>query len=163
MMPVQPRRTPLLPRGSALLPLALCSLITGCYTYRVAPPGALIDGAEVRVRLTSDGATALTDAAGLRLRMLEGRLQERRADGALVILPSGVTTLDGDALPWRRGALAVPAQALEGIEQRTINRRRSIGAAAGVAGVFAGVVLFAFRSIWGRGGSSTGQGPGTPE
>ena len=163
MMPAPPRRSPRLPRGVALLPLTLGCVLSGCYTYRAATPGALRDGADVRLRLTSDGAAALTDEAGLRVRTLEGRVQERRADGALVVLPTGVTTIDGDALPWRRGPLTVPAQALERSEQRTIDRRRSIGVATGIAGVFTGVVVFAFRSIWGRGGSSNGSGPGTPE
>ncbi|MCC7052908.1 MAG: hypothetical protein IT355_06535 [Gemmatimonadaceae bacterium] len=163
-MPAHSRRSPLLPpRGAALLPLTLGSLLSGCYTYRAAPPGALVAGSEVRLTLTTAGARALTDSAGLRIRTLEGRLQLREPDGALVVLPTEVTTIDGDALPWRRGALTVPSQALDGSAQRTVNRRRSIGVAAGIAGVFTGVVVFAFRSIWGRGGSSVSPGPGTPE
>lgn len=163
MMPPRPNRLRTHPRGSALLPLTLCATLQGCYAYRATPAGALADGAEVRLRLTADGAVAMTSAAGLRLRTLEGRLQQRSTDGTIVVLPTDVTTTDGDALPWRRGVLTVPVTALAGIDQRTIDRRRSVGVAAGIGAVFVGVVVFALRSIWGRGGSTVQQGPGTPD
>jgi hypothetical protein len=99
----------------------------------------------------------------MRLRTLEGRVEERRGDGTLVVLPTDVTTVDGDALPWRRGALLVPGSALAGSEQRTLNRRKSWGAAVAVAGAFTAIVVVGFRSIWGRGGSTVSPGPGTPE
>lgn len=146
-----------------LLPLALSGLLSGCYSYRVAPPGSLAAGADVRLRLTDDGATALTADAGLRLHMLEGTLQSIRTDGSLIVLPTSVTTVDGDALPWRRGALTVPAQAVDGTERRTVSRRRSVAVAVGITTVFAAVVTFALRSIRSGSGGSVSPGPGTPE
>lgn len=162
-MPATPRRHPILPRGALLLPLLMPTLLSGCYAYRATPPAALVDGAEVRLQLTPEGATSLMNDAGMRLGSIEGRVQSRRADGALVVMPTGVVTADGDALPWRRGALTVPVQSLGGSERRSVNRRRSVAVAAGIAGAFAAVVLIGFRSIWGGGGSSTSPGGGTPE
>lgn len=162
-IPVRPLCHRMSRRGAALVALMLCGTQAGCYSYRAAPPGSLTPGADVRLLLTAEGTAALAETAGLRLRTLEGSLQRVRADGALLILPGDVTTIDGDALPWRRGTVTVPVQALLGTERRTINRRRTAGFAGVIAGVFTGVVVVALRSIWGRGGASQGSGPGTPE
>ncbi|MES3034705.1 MAG: hypothetical protein V4813_11975 [Gemmatimonadota bacterium] len=150
-------------RGVARVSVALCVLLTGCYSYQVAPPASLIEGAELRLRITPDGAVALTDAAGLRLQTVDGRLQQRTADGALVVVPSDVTTINGDAVTWRRGALTIPASALESTQHRALNRRRTTTFAGVIAGVFTGAVYFTMRSIWGGGGNTVGSGPGTPE
>ena len=163
MLPARPRRAKLLPRGVALLPLTLGSLLSGCYSYRATPPGDLGAGAEVRLLISADGARDLTDAAGLRLRTIEGRVQSTTADGGLVVLPTDITTVDGDALPWRRGPLTVSAQALEGTQRRSVSRRKSIVFAAAIAGAFTSVVVYAFRSISGGSGSSVSPGGGTPE
>ena len=162
-MRLSPLRTRSSRRGAALLSLPICSLLAGCYSYRAAPPGSLVTGAAVRLRLTPDGTMALTESAGLRLRTVDGSLQGVRTDGALMVLPGDVTTIDGDSLPWRRGVLTIPVQALERTERRTLDRRRTTGFAGVIAGAFVGAVYFTLRSIWGGGGSTMGQGPGTPE
>lgn len=150
-------------RGAALVSLSLSALLTGCYAYRATPPGALITGADVRLQLTPEGTATLTESSGLRLQTMQGSLQGVRSDGALMVLPGDVTTIDGDSLPWRRGVLAVPVQALASTQQRTLDRRRTMGFAGVMAGVFTGAVYFTLRSIWGRGGNTVGSGPGTPE
>ena len=152
-----------MPRATALIPIVLCGMLNACYTYRAAPSGQLVTGSSVRLRINAEGAAALLPTAGMSLRSVEGVLQTVESDGALTVLPSDVTTVDGDALSWRRGVLSIPTRALEGTEQRTISKRRSVGVAAGIAGVFTGVVVYAFRSIWGGSGSSVSPGPGTPE
>lgn len=141
---------------------AVCGLLAGCYSYRTTPPGTLRDGDDVRIRLTPDGSAAIAEAAGLRLQTLDGLVRGVRADGALLVLPADVTTRDGDALPWRRGTLAVPMQSLAGTERRMLNRRRTAGLAGVITAVFTGAVVIAMRSIRG-GGSSQGNGPGIPE
>lgn len=150
-------------RVPALVALVCSSLLAGCYSYRAAPPSALPAGAEVRLRITAEGAVALTDAAGVRLRSLGGRVQGVLADSAIIVLPADVTTVDGDELPWRRGALTVPVRYIEGTEKRTINRRRTAGFAAVVGAVFSGVVYYALKSIGGGGGATLAPGPGVPE
>ncbi len=138
-------------------------LLTGCYSYRAAVPGTLRDGEQVRVRLTPDGSAAIAETAGLRVQSLEGFVRGLRPDGALLVSPGDVTTIDGDALPWRRGTLAVPMQSLAGTERRTLNRRRTSGLAGVITAVFTGVVVIALQSIRGGGGSSNGGPPGTRE
>ena len=163
MASLPPLRTLRMRFGSPLFALSLCTLLAGCYSYRAAPPGSLTAGADVRLRLTPEGTAALTESSGLRLRTVDGLVQGVRADGALLVMPGDVTTIDGDSLPWRRGVLTVPVQALERTERRTLNRRRTTGFAGVIAGVFTGAVFFTLRSIWGGGGATMGSGPGTPE
>ncbi|HYW49248.1 MAG TPA: hypothetical protein VE861_01510 [Gemmatimonadaceae bacterium] len=146
-----------------LAAVMLCAMQGGCYAYRAVPPGDLAAGGDVRLRLTPDGTEALAPQAGLRLRSMNGRLQEVRTDGALLVMPGAVTTVDGDSLTWRRGVLTIPSQALEGSERRTLDRRRTFRFAGVIAGAFAGAVYFTLRSIRGGGGASQGSGPGTPE
>lgn len=148
---------------SALAVSALGLSASACYSYRAAPPAALTTGTNVRLRLTADGAAALTDAAGLRLREVGGTVQGVLADTALVVLPIDVTTVDGDVLPWRRGALTIPLRVLGGTERRTINRRRTAGMIGAMAAAFSGVVYYALKSISGGGGATLAQGPGAPE
>ena len=142
---------------------AVCVLLAGCYSYRATPPGSLRDGDNVRIRLTPDGSTAIADAAGMRLQVLEGMVRGARADGALLVQPGDVTTQDGDALPWRRGTLAVPMQSLAGTERRVLSRRRTTWLASAITAVFTGVAVIALQSIRGGGGSSQGGPPGTRE
>lgn len=150
-------------RGGALLALALLLPTAACYRYRTAPPAALTDGAQVRLRLTAAGGEALTPVAGLSLRELSGTVQGVLADSALVVMPSDVITVDGDELPWRRGTLTIPLRALGGSEQRTISRRRTAGVIGAMAAAFGGVVYYALRSISGGGGSTVAPGPSLPE
>lgn len=142
--------------------VALCGLLAGCYSYRATLPGSLRDGDNVRIELTRDGSTVMSDAAGMRLQMLEGVVRGVRADGALLVQPGDVITQYGDALPWRRGTLAVPMQSLAGTERRVLSRRRTTGLASVITAVFTGVVVIALQSIRG-GGSSQGGPPGTRE
>jgi hypothetical protein len=142
---------------------AVCGLLAGCYSYRAAPPDSLRDGDDVRVRLTPDGSAAIAATAGLRVQTLEGLVRGPRADGALLVQPRDVTTLDGDALPWRRGTISVPMQSLAGTERRTLSRRRTTGLASAITAVFTGVVVIALQNIRGGGSSNQGGPPGPRE
>lgn len=171
--PLAPVLTPMLPLRSVRVraahclgtfaALALCTTVSGCYTYRATPPATLTPGADVRLLLTPDGTSALTPSSGLRLRTMSGSVQSVTPDGSLQVLPADVTTIDGDSLPWRRAALTIPLQSLARSERRTLDRRRTFGIGGVVTAAFGAAVYFTLRSLRGDGGAILGPGPGGRE
>lgn len=150
------------PARLLLLALPLGSTLA-CYSYRPVVTTSVPAGAEVRVIFGEEGARLLRDAAGMELRQLDGRVVRSLGDTALTVRPDDVITRDGDELTWRRGELTVPLRAIERVQERRIEKRRSWTLAGAIAATFSGVVYFALKSIGSGGGNSLQPGPGVPE
>ena len=138
-------------------------LLGACFTYQPVRLTTVPERADVRLTLTPEGGRLLADAAGMRLAALTGLVERVEGDSAVMVRPVTVVTEQGDELPWRQGLLAIPSRAVARTEQRVMNKAKSRGVAVGIAAAFAGMVVYALRSI-GRGGGATIQtGPGAPE
>lgn len=166
MLPLRSRNpvwpSPVRAATTIIVPFAV-SLLAGCYSYRPLASTAVPAKADLRLFFTADGAKSLRDAAGFELRQLDGVAVRTLADSALVVRPTGVITVDGNELPWRRGELVVPWRTVERSQQRTMDKRRTRGFVAVMGAVFTGVVYFALKSISGGSGATVQSGGGVPE
>lgn len=137
--------------------------LAGCYQYQAANVTTLRAGGIVRLQFTDAGSERMLSDAGVRLRSLDGTVQQPLGDTALIVMPSEIVTMDGDKLPWRRGALTVPLRALARSDARALDRRRTNWLVAATGVVFSVVVYTALKSIGSGGGRSSQPSPGAPE
>lgn len=145
--------------------LVLASLLCGCYTYAPAgPAGAGVPaGAELRIELTPLGASRLAALVGPRAVRVEGRFQSLESDGAVVITPRLVHSMDGARAAWSGDAsLRLPPDAVASYAVRRFSRRRTLVLAGAAATTAIGIGAAAVR--WGgdKGGGSDNPPPAPP-
>lgn len=150
-------------RVAALVAAASVPLLAGCFSYRPLASTTVPPKTQIRFVFTADGARALRDAAGFELRQLDGVVVRTVGDSAVVVRPDAIVTMDGDALPWRRGELLVPWRTVDRPQQRVVDKRRTRGFVAAMTAAFTGVVYFALKSVWSGSGTTLQAGPGVPE
>jgi hypothetical protein len=155
-------RTPRRAVATVLATLAL-STLAGCFNYLPLRSTAVPARAEIRLFFTAEGARALRDSAGFELRQLDGVAVRTLADSAIIVRPGSIITADGNELQWRRGDLMVPWRTVDRSQQRTMDKRKTLGFAVVMGAVFSGVVYFALKSIAGGGGATLQPGSGAPE
>lgn len=138
--------------AAVMLPVHL----VGCYTYSAARDDPA-PGEPVRTRLTPNGSVWLAENFGRNRTTLDGTFV--RSDTASIT----VTTWRSD-LPGRTrfstsiDTVRIPHAHVAALEERTL----SIGRTALAAGVATGLVVLAVSALSGAGGSSDGDGGGTP-
>ena len=137
--------------------------LTGCFTYRSAGLMTMRPGAEVRVTLASGAAHELEQLLGPRVRGTSGQVQEVLGDSALVLLLDDITTSDGDVLPWRRGRVTLPTRLMAGVQQRTLDKRRTRTFIGAAVAAFTATVVTAIRRAGYSGSAAPSQGGGPPE
>ena len=110
-------------------------LLSGCYRY-VPSTTAPAPGAEVRLDLNAAGSASLVPILGQNTRAVEGRLSSV-ADSGYVIAVSG-TVKHGQGsggeptttrTTWAGESVRIPRNALEGVELRSLDSRKTTFAA----------------------------------
>jgi len=140
----------------------LCLLLTGCYTYRPLPSvdGAMAPaGTQVEVRLTTAGATALTNQVGPDVLYLDGLLVSADSN-ALTVKMARSETARRVSAEWKGEEITIPRENIASVGQRKF----SVGATALLGGLAGGGLVAAYALLGGTGGSSglvapPGQGP----
>lgn len=142
---------------------AALSASAGCRSYRPVTPVAVAPRDEVQVQLTADGSRTLVPLLGPGVRLVEGTVRDRPADGSIVVTGAQLVLEDGDRRPGPRAPVAIPADAIARTDRLTLDRGRTRLTAAAIVGGFTAVVVAVLRGTRFRGQGTTGQGPGVPE
>lgn len=142
--------------------LLLAALVGVCACYRYVPetsPEPAV-GVEYRAHLTPEGSVQLRPFLGQDVVRVDGRLVA--VNDTVYEVSMGATTTSHDPRPiiWSGELMRLPKGAVERIERRELDRRRTVRAAALYT---AGVVLAGsvWLSISGR-ATQTGDGGGGP-
>jgi hypothetical protein len=147
-----------------LAAFALPLFAGACYRYSAIEPTAAVPASEVRLNLTPAGSLALVSTLGVATAAAEGRIV-RLTDDAYVLAVSS-TLKRADENPesmtrtvWAGESVSIPKSAVAGVEQRSLDRRRTTIAAsvATVLGVLAARII-----VHGVGSSGSESGTGPP-
>ncbi|HUQ47972.1 MAG TPA: hypothetical protein VM053_06985 [Gemmatimonadaceae bacterium] len=120
---------------------------SGCYSYAVRPVSEVSQNAIVTADINDVGRVALGDRAGPEVLRVEGKVVQR-SDSSMRLLVSQVSYLNGDTQEWQGQELALRAQDVKVVSQRTFSRSRTallIGAI--VVGFVATVLTLNFLGI----------------
>jgi hypothetical protein len=143
-------------RGVAAL-LLPCVLLSGCFNNVPLQGSDPTPRTRVVVRLTPAGSDEVARQVGPRVVAIEGDVGEVRED--VIQLFARVTEEQSGAdAPWRGESVTIPRSAIASMEQRTLNRSRSVLLAGAIAG---GALLLArlFGSgVFGSDDPDTGGG-----
>jgi hypothetical protein len=134
------------------------SLIAGCFSYVPVTTGAAPTGTELRVELSSEGTTMLSQTLGARVIAVDGQLASASGDNAMVIAPQWVQTTDGLRERWTGApTFAFPRTYFTTVERRALDRRRTTFAVIAIGASIATIGTAVMRG----GGSESGRDPGT--
>lgn len=150
-------------RFAAAACAAALALQSACYAYQPVARPLASQHERLRVRLTSDGTTALARDLGPRIALVEGTLDEVSADGALSIAVDWVQSVDGVRQPWTgEGRLSIPPMYVDGVQRHTLQRTRSVVAGVALAGGLVALAVVALRTGGAGGGGDGGTGGPPP-
>jgi hypothetical protein len=140
------------------LPLILC-VVSGCYESVPVQLNQVQPGTKIRVTLTDAGADSLARYLGPGVETVDGKLIS--ASDANVSL--GVTSIamrSGQDQYWKGESVAIPRSALATVQQRKVNKTKSV--------LLGGVLVAALASLklsgvvgGNSGGRNGGGGVGT--
>jgi hypothetical protein len=137
--------------------LLLLPLLLACYTYHPIPSTEPVAGTRVSAELTGEGARMLAPAIGPDVLHIEGVVLE--ADSARMDLSvRQVESLRGIQADWRGERVAVPRDAVAGLQQRRLSPGATgLVTGLGLAGLYALYRLFGGPGIFeGNDGGSGG-------
>jgi hypothetical protein len=139
---------------------ALCAS-TACYHYAPMEPSAIQTGAAVRLDLSSAGSTRMTPILGAGTNSVEGTILAATDTGYRMSV-SGTHKATTGAVRWSGEQVTVPRDAIERVQTRSLDRKRTLGVAALaiLAGVALKVIFNAFDPV--SGGDEDGGGGVTP-
>lgn len=144
-------------RAIHVLPLGLLLAGAACYRYVPIAGGAPPPGSEFRANLTDDGSQRLTPILGAQVATVEGRVSSAN-DSAFVVSVSATTNKAHVQTFWTGESITLPRSAIQTIEARQLNRRKTwLIAAIGIAGGFFAAKIFDLFE-----GSAGGDGGGPP-
>lgn len=143
--------------------LGLVLFAGGCYRYSAIGANDAAASSDVRLNLTEAGSLALVSTLGASTAAAEGRIV-RVTDSAYVLAVSSTLKRTEDPTSmtrtvWAGESVSIPRTAVAGVEQRSLDRRRT-AVAASVATVLG--VLAAKLIVHGVGSSGSDSGTGTP-
>lgn len=132
--------------------IVLCC--SACYRYAPIQGVAAETGQSVRVQLTEQGSINLAPMIGPTILTLDGTLTVARD----TMITLGVTTAiarSGIETPWRGEAVDIPRSAINSVQSRSLDKRRSWVVAAGGIGA-----TLALGATWNLlGGAFGGKNP----
>jgi hypothetical protein len=136
-----------------LVPLLLCS--AACYRYTPVTEVASQTGQSVRVQLTDKGSVDLAPLIGPTILTLDGTLTTAQ-DASISLAVTTAIARNGIETPWRGERVDVPRSAINTIQLRSLDKKRSWVVAAGGVGA-----VVAMGAAWNLlGGSFGGKNPG---
>ena len=162
-------RTSLLPHGrrtrslrvrAAVAAAFLLPWTTGCYTSVPVWNGAPSPGQEVTVGISDRGRVALAPRIGEGALQVSGRLVEA-TDSGFTLSVRGVRYIAGsEPMRWNGERVAIPREAISGVQERRLSRTRTWIAVGLVAVAVAAVATLA---IVGFGTGDDGPGKIGPD
>lgn len=124
------------PKYHAVGLLVLLALAS-CYRYTPVEASMPERGMELRLVLSDEGSVRMAPMIGPRITAIDGRMLEAH-DTALVVAVQSVVAQSGRSMSWNQERLTVPRSAVASMRTRTLDRKRSlIAAALGVVGAIA--------------------------
>ena len=146
-------------RAICLLPLGFLLAGAGCYRYVPIAGDTPSSGSEFRAHLTDDGSTRLTPILGSQVAIVEGRVSSAN-DSAFVVSMTATTNKALIQTYWTGESITLPRSAIQTIESRQLNRRKTwFVAALGIAGGFFAAKIFDLFEGSAGGGGGGGGGP----
>ena len=143
-------------RQLPLLALAT-QLVTGCYAYTAAQPGAVVPGVTVRARITPAAGESVAPVLGTRPQSLTGKLISNARDTLILEVPTAVQAEIGSAVQTLHQRVSIPRSELIFLEIRELDRKRTYGVVGGAA-IVVGVLLY--KALKGEPGSERLPGGG---
>jgi hypothetical protein len=134
----------------------------GCYHYAPLDATSLPTGTAVRFSLSSTGVTHLGPILGAGTNAVEGTVLATTDTGyRMAVTGTRKSTMPG-LLAWAGEQVTVPRDAIDRVELRTLDRKRTLGIAglAILAGVAIKLLIDSFDAT--AGGDDGGGGPITP-
>jgi hypothetical protein len=113
---------------------------SGCYSYAVKPVSEVSQDATVTADINDVGRVALGDRAGPEVMQVEGKVVQR-SDSSVRLLVSQVTYLNGVTEAWQGQELALRAQDIKSVTQRTFSRSRTALLLGAIAVGFVATIL----------------------
>ncbi len=147
-------------RTSLMMALVVC--LVGCSRWVPARIGAVPVGAEVRLRLSNEGAERLEESTGTPRAEVSGELLRWAED---VMVSARSPTVDGTPDRGLRQRVIVDVDDIVGIEVRERARNRSALLGGGMAVLGAGALVLVAKGLFGGGTppNTLPQPPDVPE
>jgi hypothetical protein len=131
-------------------------MLSGCHSYRVVQIAAAPEGGVVRVGLTENGSRDLAWLIGENISLIEGALAGR-SDTTVALDVTGVMHPGLAGVAWGGERVEIPRRYIAQVEERQLDRTRSVLAAGSVA-----VVTLLARALFSGGDRNVTTGvPGT--
>ena len=138
-------------------PVLLVLSTVSCFDYSQVEPANIQPGHDVQIAISPEGRRALASQVGTNVRTVSGRLLSIDTSGVQLAL-ARTTLTDGSGAQWSGEQVTIPTQYIDGTQERTLSKPKTVGALAILAGVGTAVALALGRV--GSSGSSTV--PGSP-
>jgi hypothetical protein len=132
-------------------------LCAGCYSYTVAQPGAIEQGATVRARITPAAGATIAPLLGSTPRTLTGKVISNLRDTVIVEVPAVTQAEIGSAVQTLHQRVSLAKGDVLEWEVRRLDRGRTYALVGGVALVIGGVL---FNSVKGELGQNGHPGDG---
>ncbi len=140
---------------------AIALWLSACYRYSPSEPLAVRPGAAVRFELTAPGAARLAPVLGAGTTAVEGTVLAASDTGYRIAMSATRKASSSDRIGWAGEQVALPRDAVERVELRALDRRRTLGVAA-LALLGAVAVKVLINSFDALAGGDDGGGTPTP-
>jgi hypothetical protein len=142
--------------------MVLPFFVVGCYRYATIAPSGIIPASEVRMNLSASGASALAPKLGRSTFAVEGRILALTDSTYVLAVSSTLARAPDDETSmvrtvWAGESVAIPKGAVAGVEQRSLDGRRT-AVAAGVATVLGVLAAKILVHAIGSSGAESGEG-----
>ncbi|HEV8365282.1 MAG TPA: hypothetical protein VGQ52_17325 [Gemmatimonadaceae bacterium] len=144
-------------RYQAVLLALAAPLVTGCYAYTAAQPGAVAPGVTVRARITPAAGESVAPVLGTKQQVLTGKLISNARDTLILEVPAVMQAEIGSSLQTLHQRVSIPRSEIVFLEIRELDRTRTYGVVGGAA-IVVGVLLY--KALKGEPGSERLPGGG---
>jgi hypothetical protein len=144
--------------------LAAVLVLSACYRYVPNTIASITPGEELRLMLTPAGSASLAPILGQEARAVEGRLSSVRDSGYVIAVSGTLKPAQGSGgeltlsrTTWAGESVAIPRVAVQGVELRSLDARKT-GLAALLGTVLAVVTVRIITHAIGSSGTGTEGG-----
>jgi len=142
--------------GRALAVFA--AFVSGCYRYAPVETAAIQPGAVVRLDLSASGASGLSPVLGAGTNAVEGTVLSAADSGYRMSVSGTHKASTEGVVSWAGEQVIIPRSAVEHVQLRSLDRRRTFGVA--ILGILAAVAVKVIVNS--ASASASGDEGGTP-
>jgi len=134
--------------------------LSGCYSLVAKTPSQVMPGGVVVAEISDVGRVALVPQIGSEVAGIQGQVFNK-SDSTVELKVSQVRFLSGVSSPWQGQQATLRTQDIKSLKERTFSRRRSMIAAAAMAGMaLIAITAAGFAGVFnGDGGPDKGTEP----